>query len=66
MVWACAHQRMVNRRFSQKRMMVEKKKKNLLSIGGLNKKKLKQLVSYYAKLLKNGYLRNDIENICDI
>jgi hypothetical protein len=30
------------------------------------KKKLRQLISYFAKFLKNGSLRDDVENICDI
>jgi hypothetical protein len=30
------------------------------------KKKLRQLISYYAKLLENGSLRDGVENICDI
>ncbi len=44
-----------------------REKGNLLSIKGLNKgEKLRQLVSYRMKFLKDGSFRNDVEGICDI
>jgi hypothetical protein len=47
-------------------MMVEKKG-TLLSIKILNKGKiLIQLASYYVKFLNNGFLKIDVENICNI
>lgn len=47
----------------EKNLMVHQ---NLLGIKRSNKKeKFKQLTSYYAKLLENGFPRNGVESICD-
>ncbi len=43
-----------------------KKKKTYWTYMDWIKKKLRQLISYFAKFLKNGSLRDDVENICDI
>jgi len=46
--------------------MVVEEKGNLLSIKGQNKKEnLIQLASYCMKMLKDGYLGNGVESICD-
>jgi hypothetical protein len=54
MVWACAHQRMVNIRLFQKRMVVEKKE-NLLNIYGLNKKKVETIDFLFCKVPKKWF-----------
>jgi hypothetical protein len=47
-------------------MVVEKKGK-LLGVKGLNKgKMLKQVVFCHVKRLKDGFLENGVESICDI
>jgi hypothetical protein len=56
---------MDDRQIFQRRMVVEEKG-NLLSIKGQNKKEnLIQLASYCMKMLKDGYLGNGVESICD-
>ncbi len=56
---------MDDRKLSQKVVVVEKR--DLLSIKGLYKReKLKQLASCHAKLLENGFLKDNVKNISDI
>jgi len=56
---------MDDRKLSQRVVVVEKK--DLLNIKRLYKReKLKQLASCHAKLLENGFLRDNVKNICDI
>jgi len=44
-------------------VVIKKKKRNLLSINGLNKgKKLKQVTLWHIKFLKDGSLKNDMKS----
>lgn len=47
--------------------MVAKEMGNLLGIKEPNKREnLRQLASYYVKILEDDFLRNGVEGICDI
>jgi hypothetical protein len=61
-----AHQKLDDKQSFQKGV-VTKKKGNMLNINGLNKgKKLKQVIPWHAKLLKDGSSINGVEIIYTI
>ncbi len=61
-----AHQRMDDRQFSQRGMVIEIKR-NLLNIKKLDKgEKLRQLTFCHTKILKDSFLEYGVESIFDI